>query len=91
MFTGNRVASWLAGKLPESVAADTGAKTLKTVGFKAPLALKVSAEIIDQQQGKSMTDAVEIELANLPRIFATADALEGLSTAGRKRPEFKGV
>ena len=38
-----------------------------------------------------MTDAIEIELANLSGIFATADALEGLSTAGRKRPEFKGV
>jgi enoyl-CoA hydratase/3-hydroxyacyl-CoA dehydrogenase len=91
MFTMNRVASWLEGKIPESVSADSGAKTLKTIGFKAPLALKISADIIDQQQGKSMTDAVEIELSNLSTIFATVDALEGLSTAGRKRPEFKGV
>jgi enoyl-CoA hydratase / 3-hydroxyacyl-CoA dehydrogenase len=91
MFADSRVSSWLAGKLPEGVSADSGAKTLKTIGFKAPLALKVSAEIIDRQQGKSMTDAVEIELGNLSGTFATADALEGLSTAGRKRPEFKGA
>ncbi len=91
MFSGGRVASWLAGKLPDGVSAESGAKTLKAVGFKAPLALKISAEIIDRQQGKSMTDAVEIELGNLSGIFATADALEGLSTAGRKRPEFKGA
>lgn len=91
MFAANRVGFWLSGKLPEGIPADTGAKTLKTISFKAPLALKISAEIIDQQVGKSMTDAVEIELGNLSRIFATADALEGLSTAGRKRPEFKGA
>jgi enoyl-CoA hydratase/3-hydroxyacyl-CoA dehydrogenase len=91
MFAGSRVASWLTGKLPEGVSADSGAKTLKTIGFKAPLALKISAEIIDRQQGKSMADAIEIELGNLSAIFATADAFEGLSTAGRKRPEFKGA
>ena len=91
MFTMNLVSSWLEGKVPESIPADSGAKTLKTIGFKAPLALKISAEIIDKQNGKSMTEAVEIELGNLSTIFATADALEGLSTAGRKRPEFKGV
>lgn len=91
MFTMNCVTSWLEGKVPVNVSADSGAKTLKTIGFKAPLALKISAEIIDKQNGKSMTDAVEIELGNLSTIFATADALEGLSTAGRKRPEFKGV
>ena len=67
------------------------AKALKTIGYKAPIALNISPKIIDLQQGKSMTDAVEIELGKLSAIFATADALEGLSTAGRKRPEFKGA
>ena len=38
-----------------------------------------------------MQDAIEIELARLNDIFSTADALEGLSTVGRKRPEFKGA
>ncbi len=81
----------LSGKAPEGVADDLAAKTAKIVGFKAPLALKVANEIIDQQMGKSMNDAVEIELGRLQEIFSTADALEGLSSLGRKRPEFKGA
>jgi enoyl-CoA hydratase/3-hydroxyacyl-CoA dehydrogenase len=91
MFTADRVGAWLAGKIPDGVDADAGTKARKTIGFKAPLALKIAAEIIDRQMGKSIPDAVEIELGELSAIFSTADALEGLSTAGRKRPEFKGA
>lgn len=80
----------LAGKLPEGVPEDLAAKTLKIVGYKAPLALKMAAEIIDAQVGKPIPEAVEIELGYLDEIFHTADALEGLSSLGRKRPEFKG-
>ena len=67
------------------------ARTAKFIGFKAPIALKLSNEIMDQQVGKSIEDAVEIELGRLNDIFSTADALEGLSSVGRRRPEFKGV
>ncbi|MGD9181449.1 MAG: enoyl-CoA hydratase-related protein, partial [Desulfobacterales bacterium] len=81
----------LAGKLPEGVPQEIAAKTAKIIGYKAPLALKLANEIIDQQVGKSMTEAVEIELERLPDSFNTADALEGLSSLGRKRPEFKGA
>lgn len=91
MFTADRVGAWLAGKIPEGVDTDAGAKARKTIGFKAPLALKIAAEIIDRQVGISIPDAVEIELGEMAAIFSTADALEGLSSAGRKRPEFKGV
>ena len=80
----------LAGQMPENVPEDVAAKTAKIVGFKAPLALKIANEIIDAQMGLPMADAVEVELGRLAEIFATADALEGLSSAGRKRPEFKG-
>jgi hypothetical protein len=52
--------------------------------------LKVSNEIIDQQAHKSIVEAIEIELGRLNEIFSTADALEGLSSLGRKRPVFKG-
>jgi len=81
----------LSGKAPDSVPADLGAKTVKVMGYKAPLALKVANEIIDRQVGKAIPDAVEIELGRLTEIFSTADALEGLSSLGRKRPEFKGA
>jgi enoyl-CoA hydratase/3-hydroxyacyl-CoA dehydrogenase len=76
---------------PEGISEDLAARTAKIIGFKAPLALKMGNEIIDQQAGKSMEDAVKIELGRLNDIFSTADALEGLSSLGRKRPEFKGA
>jgi len=85
------VARLLSGKPPEGVSEEIAAKTAKIIGFKAPVALKLANEIIDQQVGKSMQDAVEIELGRLNDIFSTADALEGLSILGRKRPEFKGA
>jgi enoyl-CoA hydratase/3-hydroxyacyl-CoA dehydrogenase len=80
----------LAGKLPAGVTGEIATKTAKFIGYKAPLALKIANEIIDEQIGKSMTEAVEIELGRLNDIFSTADALEGLSSFGRKRPEYKG-
>jgi enoyl-CoA hydratase/carnithine racemase len=81
----------LAGKLPEGVPEEIAAKTAKFIGYKAPLALKMANEIIDQQVGKSIAEAVEIELARLSDIFSTADALEGLSSFGRKKPVYKGA
>ena len=81
----------LSGKPPEGVDDALAAKTAKIISFKAPLALKVANAIIDRQVGKPMTEAVEIELEQLQDIFSTADALEGLSSVGRRRPEFKGA
>ena len=83
------VAKLLSGKQPEGVNSELAAKTLKVVGYKAPLALKISNEIIDLQAGKPVAEAIEIELSRLQESFSTADALEGLSSLGRKRPEFK--
>ena len=80
----------LAGKQPEGIPDDLAAKTAKIIGYKAPLALKIANEIIDQQIGKSISEAVEIELDRAKDIFSTEDALEGLSSLGRKKPEYKG-
>jgi len=80
----------LAGRPPESVDESLAAKTAKVISYKAPLALKIANEIIDQQSGKPISEAVEIELGRLEEIFASADALEGLSSLGRKRPEYRG-
>jgi enoyl-CoA hydratase/3-hydroxyacyl-CoA dehydrogenase len=85
------VARLLSGKPPEGVSEELAARTAKAIGFKAPLALKISNEIIDEQVGKSIDQAIEIELGRLNEIFSTADALEGLSSLGRKRPEYKGA
>ena len=83
------VARLLAGDLPQGVSEELAAKVVKVIGYKAPVALKLSNDIIDRQDGKSMEEAVEIELGRLHDIFSTADALEGLSNIGR-RVEFKG-
>jgi enoyl-CoA hydratase/3-hydroxyacyl-CoA dehydrogenase len=88
--TPENVSRLLSGQLPEHAPEDLAAKTAKIIGYKAPLALKLANEIINAQAGLSMADAVEVELGRLSEIFSTADALEGLSSAGRKRPEFTG-
>jgi enoyl-CoA hydratase/3-hydroxyacyl-CoA dehydrogenase len=80
----------LAGEPPVGVDPQLAAQTAKLVGRKAPLALKLANEIIDRQVGKSMSQAIAIELERLAEIFSTADALEGLTALGRRRPEFKG-
>jgi enoyl-CoA hydratase/3-hydroxyacyl-CoA dehydrogenase len=85
------VARLLSGQLPDGVPDEIAAKTAKFIGYKAPLALKIANEIIDAQVGKSISEAVEIELSRLNEIFSTADALEGLSSFGRKKPEYKGA
>ena len=84
------VAALLAGRAPEGVDTALAEKTAKIVGYKAPLSVKAAAEIIDAQIGKSIPEAVEIELGRLEEIFSSADALEGLSSLGRKRPEYTG-
>ena len=80
----------LAGQAPEGVPEALAAKTAKIVGFKAPVALKMAADIIDRQADLPIPEAIEVELAGLSDIFSTADALEGLSSLGRKRPVFQG-
>jgi hypothetical protein len=47
-------------------------------------------DIIDLQKGKTNKDAIEIELAHLEEIFSTQDALEGLSSAGKRKPNYIG-
>jgi enoyl-CoA hydratase/3-hydroxyacyl-CoA dehydrogenase len=91
MGSAANVSHLLAGRPPEGVDQVLAAKTAKIVGYKAPLALKIADEIIDQQIDKPMAEAVEIELGRLQEIFSTADALEGLTSMGRKRPEYRGA
>jgi enoyl-CoA hydratase/3-hydroxyacyl-CoA dehydrogenase len=91
MGTAENASRLLAGRSPEGVDPGLAAKTLKVVGYKAPLALKVANDIIDRQVGQPMDAAIEIELERLQEIFSTADALEGLSAMGRRKPQYKGA
>jgi enoyl-CoA hydratase/3-hydroxyacyl-CoA dehydrogenase len=91
MCSRKNVTRLLSGKPPEGVPGEIAAKTAKVIGYKAPLALKMANDIIDRQMGKSIAEAVEIELGRLNDSFSTADALEGLSSFGRKKPQYKGA
>ncbi len=66
------------------------ARTMKKVGFKAPIALSLAEKLIDRGTAGSLEDGLELELAHLTEIFRSADAYEGLSTLGKRRPVWKG-
>jgi enoyl-CoA hydratase / 3-hydroxyacyl-CoA dehydrogenase len=66
------------------------AKAVKRIGSKAPVALRVAADLIDRALDVSIDDGLALELSHLHEIFATKDAYEGLSSLGKKAPVFVG-
>jgi enoyl-CoA hydratase/3-hydroxyacyl-CoA dehydrogenase len=88
--SGQNVQALLEGKKPEGVSDSTAESTLKAVSRKAPLAVKKAYELIDKQQGVSIPEAVELELAELEYMFSTQDALTGLKSVGKKPPQYQG-
>jgi enoyl-CoA hydratase / 3-hydroxyacyl-CoA dehydrogenase len=66
------------------------AKTVKRLGAKAPVALRLSADLIDRGATLPIEEGLALELSHLEEIFATRDAYEGLSSLGRKAPVFTG-
>jgi enoyl-CoA hydratase/3-hydroxyacyl-CoA dehydrogenase len=91
LFGAENTATLLEAKIPPGTDEAVVSKILKILGNKAPLALKLVNQIMDRQAKVSPDEGIEIELDNLKVIFATADALEGLSSLGRKKPEYKGI
>jgi enoyl-CoA hydratase / 3-hydroxyacyl-CoA dehydrogenase len=63
----------------------------KRLGYKAPIALRIASELIDQGDGKAIEQGIALELSHLEEIFSTADAYEGLSSLGKRRPVFTGT
>jgi enoyl-CoA hydratase/3-hydroxyacyl-CoA dehydrogenase len=60
------------------------------VRTKAPIATRIADRLIREGAGRELSEGLAMELSHLDEIFATADAYEGLSSLGRKRPEFQG-
>ena len=54
------------------------------------LALALAEKLIDGGSSVSLEQGLQMELDHLVEIFSTADAYEGLSSLGRRRPAFKG-
>lgn len=65
-------------------------KAMKRVGFKAPVALRLSAKLIDEGATLPLEQGLDLELAHLHEVFRTKDAYEGLSTLGKRAPVFEG-
>jgi enoyl-CoA hydratase/3-hydroxyacyl-CoA dehydrogenase len=66
------------------------AEALKQLRSKAPVALRIASDLIDQGAELSLPEALDLETTRLVEIFSTKDAYEGLSSLGKKRPEFRG-
>ncbi|MBI5857696.1 MAG: 3-hydroxyacyl-CoA dehydrogenase/enoyl-CoA hydratase family protein [Sphingobacteriales bacterium] len=61
-----------------SMAAEEAEKIVKTIGYKAPVAIRLADKLIEEERGS------DSELAYLSEIFSTSDALLGLTSIGKK-------
>src|SRR5499427_3593406 len=60
------------------------------VATKAPIALRTAASLIDAGAHVSLEEGLRLEIAQVETIFSTADALTGLLSIGKSRPQFAG-
>ncbi|MBW1782614.1 MAG: enoyl-CoA hydratase/isomerase family protein [Deltaproteobacteria bacterium] len=89
LFADANIEAWFAGKYLENDDPLT-AKTAKIIAGKAPLALKLADQIIDEGYALPVAEGARKELAHLNEIFSTQDALTGLTSVGKARPTFEG-
>jgi enoyl-CoA hydratase/3-hydroxyacyl-CoA dehydrogenase len=66
------------------------AKALRRIATKAPIALRIAADLIDRGEGLPIDEGLALELSRLREIFSTRDAHEGLSSLGKRPPVFSG-
>ncbi|MBI4834150.1 MAG: enoyl-CoA hydratase/isomerase family protein [Planctomycetes bacterium] len=91
IFSDARIKDVLSNKLLTSPD-QLEAKVAKKVSFKAPVAIKLANQIIDDGFKVNIEEGIKIELNHLTEIFSTADAYEGLSSIlERRRPNYKGA
>ncbi|HOP47974.1 MAG TPA: enoyl-CoA hydratase/isomerase family protein [Desulfobacteraceae bacterium] len=90
LFVDTNIDGLLSGKFMENED-PLIAKTAKIISRNAPIALKLANEIVDKGFDMPVSEAVKQELVHLKEIFATADALTGLSSVGGKeKPVYVG-
>ena len=89
LFSDENIDGWLSGKYLESDD-PIAAKAAKMISSKAPIALRLANQIIDEGYELPLNEAVKEELAHLEEIFSSADALTGLKSVGKGRPTFEG-
>jgi enoyl-CoA hydratase/3-hydroxyacyl-CoA dehydrogenase len=67
------------------------AKEAGRVKSKAPVATRIADELVQLSEKLSLAEGLAAELSHLEDVFRTKDALEGLSSLGRRRPQFTGA
>ena len=91
LFADDKISWLLSGNLAKSADA-LEAQIGKKISYKAPLALKLANNIIDEGLKISLDEGIQIELKHLTEIFSSKDAYEGLtSILQKRRPNYKGA
>lgn len=85
----NDLDALLAGTV--EIADEKLAKTVSRMKHKAPLAMKAADGLVRAAANNTLEAGLADEMAQMVGIFATADALEGLSSMGKRRPTFTGA
>jgi len=80
-YSDSNMKTLLEGQCPEGFDSEekTVSRQLKNLKFTAPIALSMASDLIDATATNSLQDGLDLELSKLHDIFATNDALEGLS------------
>jgi enoyl-CoA hydratase/3-hydroxyacyl-CoA dehydrogenase len=61
------------------------------VKWKAPIATRLADRLIREGAEVSLAEGLAMELSHLDEVLRSKDAYEGLSSLGKKRPEFRGA
>jgi len=80
-YSDSNMQTLLQGQCPEGFDSEDKmvSRQLKNLKFTAPIALSMASDLIDATAKNSLQDGLDMELSKLHDIFATNDALEGLS------------
>ena len=76
--------------LPSQALIERLGKALERLRRKAPMALRIAAELIERSKSTPLDEGLQLELSHLREIFSTKDAYEGLSSLGKRPPVFQG-
>lgn len=90
-FTDANMNVLMEGGCPEGFSAEEKgvARQIKSLSFTAPIGLKMASDLINATATTTLDDGLQMELEGLHTIFATKDALEGLSALiENRRPTY---
>ncbi|WP_276352211.1 3-hydroxyacyl-CoA dehydrogenase/enoyl-CoA hydratase family protein [Cohnella caldifontis] len=89
-FSDENVKRLFHGETAQGVRGELAERLGKILSFKGLIALETMNDLIDRQSNLSIEEGMELELDGLTKIFATEDAVAGLTAAlSGERPAFK--